>query len=338
MDDLYIILGVPPNATIDEIKERYRFLAHAYHPDKFANDRQKSHATEEFKRINEAYQTLSDSTSRASYDSQRAEKFRYGSQTSPRPPRSEEPRPRNPKAAVRLSRIMSIFIVFLVMICGGIIYHNYLPPQALHSIPNSPEDIQKRSDIPPKTPTDQSPELNSAEWFEEFYPDQKTSNDLLAIGITHTKNNQDSAINKLSIHLARHSDDLVSITFSAIHDQTFYFRRDGVAALQAQVGHYQDLRRRIAAEHRPDYREEIGLLTLLDAHQQQRLVQVHFSSKPRYQRLRNGTWETEGLSYLVQFSLPFPLEATEQFDYTEISINEAGVAKLELLLARLKQG
>ena len=52
------ILGVKTNASVTEIKERYRFLAQAYHPDKFASESQKKAAEQEFKKIDEAYQTL----------------------------------------------------------------------------------------------------------------------------------------------------------------------------------------------------------------------------------------------------------------------------------------
>jgi hypothetical protein len=52
------ILGVKTNASVTEIRERYRFLAHAYHPDKFASESQKKAAEQEFKKIAEAYQTL----------------------------------------------------------------------------------------------------------------------------------------------------------------------------------------------------------------------------------------------------------------------------------------
>ena len=58
MDNYYKILGVDPNASQVEIKERYRFLANAYHPDKFPNDAHKQHAEEEFKKINQAYQII----------------------------------------------------------------------------------------------------------------------------------------------------------------------------------------------------------------------------------------------------------------------------------------
>ena len=68
MDNYYKILGVDPNASQVEIKERYRFLANAYHPDKFPNDAHKQHAEEEFKKINQAYQVISVPAQRAEYD------------------------------------------------------------------------------------------------------------------------------------------------------------------------------------------------------------------------------------------------------------------------------
>ena len=51
MDNYYNTLGVDPKASQAEIKERYRFLANAYHPDKFPNDTHKQHAEEEFKKM-----------------------------------------------------------------------------------------------------------------------------------------------------------------------------------------------------------------------------------------------------------------------------------------------
>jgi uncharacterized membrane protein YsdA (DUF1294 family) len=62
--DYYAILGVPRNATPEEIKEAYRRLAKMYHPDKNPSPE----AEERFKLINEAYQVLSDPAKRAEYD------------------------------------------------------------------------------------------------------------------------------------------------------------------------------------------------------------------------------------------------------------------------------
>lgn len=61
MKDYYEILGVPKNASQEEIKKAFYKLAHKYHPDKGGD-------AEKFKEINEAYQVLSNPEKRAQYD------------------------------------------------------------------------------------------------------------------------------------------------------------------------------------------------------------------------------------------------------------------------------
>jgi molecular chaperone DnaJ len=62
--DYYEVLGVPKDASKDQIKAAYRKLALQYHP-----DRNKAPGAEEhFKEISEAYAVLSDDAKRAQYD------------------------------------------------------------------------------------------------------------------------------------------------------------------------------------------------------------------------------------------------------------------------------
>lgn len=63
--DYYAILGVPRNASAEEIKKAFRKLARQHHPDK-AKD--KKAGEEKFKEINEAYEVLGDPANRKKYD------------------------------------------------------------------------------------------------------------------------------------------------------------------------------------------------------------------------------------------------------------------------------
>ena len=62
--DYYEVLGIPRDASADQIKKAYRKLAHQYHPD-ISKDPQ---GEEKFKEVNEAYKTLKDPELRKAYD------------------------------------------------------------------------------------------------------------------------------------------------------------------------------------------------------------------------------------------------------------------------------
>ena len=58
MRDPYDVLGVPRNASDDEIKKAYRTLSRKYHPDANINNPNKAQAEEKFKEVQEAYDVL----------------------------------------------------------------------------------------------------------------------------------------------------------------------------------------------------------------------------------------------------------------------------------------
>ena len=62
--DYYDVLGIPRNASEEDIKKAFRKLALEYHPDRNRSDG----AENLFKEVNEAYQVLSDSKKRSDYD------------------------------------------------------------------------------------------------------------------------------------------------------------------------------------------------------------------------------------------------------------------------------
>lgn len=64
-EDLYQVLGVGRDASKDDIQKSYRKLARKYHPDMNPDDQK---AKDRFKRVQEAYDVLSDAEKRAAYD------------------------------------------------------------------------------------------------------------------------------------------------------------------------------------------------------------------------------------------------------------------------------
>ena len=67
MKNYYEVLGLTANATLAEIKTTYRKMASQFHPDKNSA----SDAPAKFRKVQEAYEILSDAEKRKTYDENR---------------------------------------------------------------------------------------------------------------------------------------------------------------------------------------------------------------------------------------------------------------------------
>lgn len=75
LPDYYHALDLPPDASLSQIKSAYRRLSLEHHPDRTG----RADDDAQFRRIKEAYETLSDAQRRAEYDRQRRRPQRSGS-------------------------------------------------------------------------------------------------------------------------------------------------------------------------------------------------------------------------------------------------------------------
>ena len=58
MKDPYSVLGIPKNATDEQVKNAYRELARKYHPDNYADNPLADLAGEKMKEVNDAYDAI----------------------------------------------------------------------------------------------------------------------------------------------------------------------------------------------------------------------------------------------------------------------------------------
>lgn len=89
-DNYYKMLGVPENATAEEVKKGYRRMAIKYHPDKNAGS---VVAGEIFKKVKDAYDVLSDPQKRIAFDKQLRMQPRPQPKAQPTPQAQARPQP-----------------------------------------------------------------------------------------------------------------------------------------------------------------------------------------------------------------------------------------------------
>lgn len=134
MENYYETLGVKNTASFEEIKAAYKSLAKKYHPDKHQGDK---YYEDQFKKINSAYQTLSDLQKRRLYDlklhysqnpppksakatTDSASKPRTSRQPRPKPAASPEPNVSNKEVRIYLYTGLALI---LLIVCSVLFYH-----------------------------------------------------------------------------------------------------------------------------------------------------------------------------------------------------------------------
>lgn len=115
MEDYYNVLDVRPDASPEEIKQQYHFLAQALHPDRFRSADQKARAEQYTKKINEAYSVLRDPVRRLHYNLVRA--GRMPDEATRRPERQQQAK--SPPELKKIDRvrqgIVGLVIVLIVV-------------------------------------------------------------------------------------------------------------------------------------------------------------------------------------------------------------------------------
>ncbi|XVF13377.1 hypothetical protein REPUB_Repub08aG0202900 [Reevesia pubescens] len=88
--ELYALLHLSPDASDEEIRRAYRQWAQVYHPDKYQAPHMKEIATENFQKICEAYEILTDENKRQIYDIYGMEGLNSGLELGPKLNKVEE--------------------------------------------------------------------------------------------------------------------------------------------------------------------------------------------------------------------------------------------------------
>lgn len=88
--ELYALLHISPDASTEDIRKSYRQWAQVYHPDKYQDSHMKEIATQNFQRICEAYEILSDENKRQIYDIYGMEGITSGLELGPKLDKVEE--------------------------------------------------------------------------------------------------------------------------------------------------------------------------------------------------------------------------------------------------------
>lgn len=151
----YDILGVPQNASFDEIRKAYRAQIKFFHPDVF----RESEAVAKIKtqQLNQAYAILGDPKKRAQYDlalsreaaARRAQQAQQRPPTPPPPPPSQQAaRPRK-RTRVNVQKVFSTVFILIVSLSAvaALCFSLFSEPEPVTHTPGFIEQLQNSSDV-----------------------------------------------------------------------------------------------------------------------------------------------------------------------------------------------
>lgn len=110
--DYYTLLGVDGGASVPQIKAAFRQFARRYHPDRFAGapESKRERAEQIYRRGSEAFQILTDATSRRAYDRVlRAGKMRLTTEERDRAQAETRKVPAAPQAPIRSANALAFY-------------------------------------------------------------------------------------------------------------------------------------------------------------------------------------------------------------------------------------
>ncbi len=144
MFDLYEVLGVPENATQEEIRRAYRAAARREHPDVSG----RPDAAERMHMLNDAFRVLGDEKTRDAYDHGRIPPQGWGDERNPWDPWDPEPpRPRR-RRAVRLLAVLLLLVGAVAAVAVLFVYEERVSGRLPRSVAAAPS-LDESFDAPP---------------------------------------------------------------------------------------------------------------------------------------------------------------------------------------------
>ena len=141
--DLYTLLGVDRDATVDEIRSAFRAAARANHPDRFVTYVQRIRATARMQDLNHAYSLLKDPERRGAYDARRqAMRSIEGARATP-----GDRTKRTSRAGISVR--LAVFVAIGWLVASSVFAYFYGPPTPARSAADYVQVVLAALVVPP---------------------------------------------------------------------------------------------------------------------------------------------------------------------------------------------